>query len=1176
MTAERRRLLLRYGIGIDAVILVSGMAMAWGALPPALITALLLAAIALAAWHGGRGPALAAIVTAVLARVYLLDGPVTLAGLAALTLLGLLETAAIGLARRRTEGVRSKVESGAAKDVSLASEPLSTVGLTPSVSPSGFATVGEPDTRETFLPPHIEEVTDPAVIAAAGLAPVETDAAETDGVRSKVESGDAGDVSVASEPLSTLDLAPSEFAEDVAREQERRQHEDEQRLEAERREGESLAAARIESERIQTERLAAERIEAERLETERLETERLAARREFEERLMAEREHARLEAERLAEEALAEEARQAEQALTERLATERADLQRRLDQRMEAERREQEELERAANEKFENERRAAEQAVQERIAAERAELQRRLEERLAADRERLEREAAELALSHVATGPEQLEPVAAPLPAAGNADAAPAEGRPPALPKAAAPPATSSRPSSSPSPRQPAAGVMERLFGGAASLVSALSGNSPSRGVNLKTKGKPAAAPAPRPAAAPRRPVSRKPRLLLLERRRGMAETVIPKLRGRGVDIEIVERWIDAVDELYRFRPDALLLDLELADLARVHGSIVEQNPMLPIFLTGRSATAGNEVPLARAGFVARPYDPEELIRLAERIVKERGSLFNTLPGKNAKLAPSFRPADPPPAATPKVAPSAASTAATDEEAPASLPAAALTPRNAGNAGEPYEVSCFHCRVRYDAMDADWCSCLVKDRSLVCTNCLSCFCKAPASYKEKFWIEAPPRLFERKTAGRRHQRGARNAAPAEVTRPLILLVEDDEDIQVIVQRVASNLGYGIVVAPNGQDGLTMARLYEPDLILSDAFMPKLDGREMCRMLRDEPVGQNCRMIIMTGLYTDTKYKSEALKRFKIDDYIAKPVAITDLIALFQKHLEVVRGTEEEQAAPQSAPETGGEGGISIAEMFNRERALVDNPSVDDSNDEAPALQYLSEEPMDLAIHPAQAARSADRYEVCCFSCSELFDATNAEWCSCLGRDQTLVCDHCSQCFCKAPSLYKERFWMEAPSTLFERKTIGSKRNTAPLQNPPAGLVKRPLILLVEDDENIQLIVRTVVTTLGYGFIVAADGQEGLQLAQEYHPELILSDAFMPKLDGREMCRLLKENPLTAASKAIIMTGLYTDRKYKNEAFSYFKVDDYVAKPLAVDDLMGLLKKHLPQDVQPTM
>jgi CheY-like chemotaxis protein len=320
------------------------------------------------------------------------------------------------------------------------------------------------------------------------------------------------------------------------------------------------------------------------------------------------------------------------------------------------------------------------------------------------------------------------------------------------------------------------------------------------------------------------------------------------------------------------------------------------------------------------------------------------------------------------------------------------------------------------------------------------------------------------------------------------------------------------------------------------------------------------------MIVMTGLYTDTKYRSEAVKRFHVDDYVAKPVAITDLINLLQKHLEGVAGLpapddlyEQHRRAVEDEEERVGdeeiEGGIALADLLDQE--------MDAEEVELPAM----------AASKAAPRPKNDSYAVACVNCSQSFDATKAEWCSCVGRDQTLACTHCGGCFCKAPASYKERFWMDAPPSLFERKMIGSKRNLGARNNPTPDEVKRPLILLVEDDENVQLIVRTVVTSMGYGFIAGANGQEGLALAREYNPELILSDAFMPKLDGREMCRLLKEDPVTARAKAIIMTGLYTDRKYRNEALDYFKVDDYVAKPLAVDDLIKLFKKHLPQEVQ---
>jgi DNA-binding response OmpR family regulator len=630
--------------------------------------------------------------------------------------------------------------------------------------------------------------------------------------------------------------------------------------------------------------------------------------------------------------------------------------------------------------------------------------------------------------------------------------------------------------------------------------------------------------PAPRPATA-----ERKPRLLMVERRRGTADAVAPKVKQRGVELQIVERWVDAVDEIFRFHPDALLVDAELPDFGKIYTAITLQRPNLPVFVTGRIAqgtTSG--VDMRHAGFVARPYDAEALTQIARQAMAEPQQLL-------------ARPPAPPPAVADPAQPVV--------EPQQDVTSVASIEPYVSPSGDSYIIPCFNCRNTFDAMASEWCSCLTKERTLVCTNCLACFCKAPPSYKEKFWMSAPAHLNERKPAELRKQEGvlAPNPPRQAVSRPLVLCVEDDEDIQIIVQRVCSNLGYGFVHAENGVDGLEVARSYEPNLILADAFMPKLDGREMCRMYKEEAEG-DCAVIVMTGLYTDTKYRSEALKRFHVDEYLAKPVAVTELVHLLQKHLEgaVPALHAEEVAAPE--PSTPGDDDVPLSSLLEP-----------------------GEEPV-VAIR----TENRDSYEICCHHCNQMFDAVHAEWCTCLGRDQTLVCTHCGSCFCKAPSVYKERFWIDAPPSLFERKMLGSKRNTGGRGNPTTAEVRRPLILLVEDDENIQLIVRTVVTTMGYGFIVGANGQEGLILAREYNPDLILSDAFMPKLDGREMCRLLKEDPTTARVKAIIMTGLYTDRKYRNEALDYFKVDDYVAKPVAVDDLIKLFKKHLPQEVQPTM
>jgi len=77
-----------------------------------------------------------------------------------------------------------------------------------------------------------------------------------------------------------------------------------------------------------------------------------------------------------------------------------------------------------------------------------------------------------------------------------------------------------------------------------------------------------------------------------------------------------------------------------------------------------------------------------------------------------------------------------------------------------------------------------------------------------------------------------------NAPPDEVGRPLVLLVDDKPEIREVAIRVIEILGYGLVVAKNGEEGLELAARYQPELVLTDAMMPQLDGWEMGLRIKD--------------------------------------------------------------------------------------------------------------------------------------------------------------------------------------------------------------------------------------------------------------------------------------------------------------------------------------------------
>ncbi len=1099
MTPQTRRNVFRYGIAVDLIILATGAGMF---LPPsaAMLFPIFGVAVLLSVWKGRWQGGLCALLLSVVVLAAMFG-----VGAKALVLFALV-TAAVGAALDAMW--RSRALAAQPSTVPVAPQPV--LNEKPEV-------VGVMGTGEALPLALTQPDTKGRVARERKEAEHERTRLEAESVVAERGRREAEEIARALEERLDQERAEAE----------RLRKESEARLAQERKEGERerarLEAARLEADRIQKEtegRLSRERDEAaralaERLELEREESERARKGAEEARVLQERRDVERAEAERLrreSDERVAQEREEATRLLQERLEAERAEAQRVRRELEERAARELEEGERrraqleAARNDMENvaaRDREAALAIQTRAAAERAAIEEKFRKELDQERESMR---------------VQLEnQLAAEREAFANANRV-ADARPPA--------STAPKPS-----------IVDTVAGWFRRGPRPATSNLVEKRTGTKLEKSPQSAAGPGRRNEPQTK-ARKPRLVLLERRRGTAETIAPKLRQRGLEVYVVERWVDAADELLRVKPDLFFLDVEHPDFDVVHKTTVEKSSTLPIILTGRSS--GGAPNVRYAAFVTRPYDVEEVTRFAQQAMTKPEELLamqRVVRHKTVEAAGS---------------PGPALAAAIRREPPASQMIVAQPAGMVSN--DDYEVSCFTCRVQFNAVEADWCSCLAKERTLVCTNCLSCFCKAPPAFKEKFWVEAPSRLFERKTAEARKQQGAlpMNAAAAQIARPLVLTVEDDEDIQAIVQRICTNLGYGFVFAMNGQEGLELAREYRPNLILSDAFMPKLDGREMCRQLKEDPAFADTHMVVMTGLYTDTKYRSEALKRFRVDDYISKPVSVTDLINLLQKHLEGVAGLPVQEDLHELHrkdlhPDENEEADISLAQMLASEA-----PDVPDAAEAVPVR--------------------SDGYDVCCFNCDQTFDATHAEWCRCVGRDHTLACMHCGGCFCRAPAAYKERFWIDAPPSLFERKMIGSKRSLGARVNPPLSEVKRPLILLVEDDENVQLIVRTVVTTLGFGFVVGADGQEGLSLAREYSPELILSDAFMPKLDGREMCRLLKEDPNTARSKAIIMTGLYTDRKYRNEALDYFKVDDYVAKPLAVDDLIKLFKKHLPQEV----
>lgn len=123
-----------------------------------------------------------------------------------------------------------------------------------------------------------------------------------------------------------------------------------------------------------------------------------------------------------------------------------------------------------------------------------------------------------------------------------------------------------------------------------------------------------------------------------------------------------------------------------------------------------------------------------------------------------------------------------------------------------------------------------------------------------------------------------------------MSNPKILLVEDDEALaQMYTMRLQAE-GFSVEHVANGEEALSAAVKFHPDLILLDVMMPKISGFDVLDILRNTPETANMRIIMLTALsQPKDKERAEALG---VDDYLVKSqVVIADVIERIKSHLE---------------------------------------------------------------------------------------------------------------------------------------------------------------------------------------------------------------------------------------------------------------------------------------------
>ena len=121
------------------------------------------------------------------------------------------------------------------------------------------------------------------------------------------------------------------------------------------------------------------------------------------------------------------------------------------------------------------------------------------------------------------------------------------------------------------------------------------------------------------------------------------------------------------------------------------------------------------------------------------------------------------------------------------------------------------------------------------------------------------------------------------------------------------------------------------------------------------------------------------------------------------------------------------------------------------------------------------------------------------------------------------------------------------------------------------VLIVDDSEVVRTICSDILAKMGFNVKLASNGLEALEKVKLYHPDLVLLDIIMPKMNGYQVCRQIKSHPQTMDIPVVFCSG----KSAEVDVYWAMKqgADGYLSKPVKKDELMALMARfHVVKNV----
>jgi DNA-binding response OmpR family regulator len=122
------------------------------------------------------------------------------------------------------------------------------------------------------------------------------------------------------------------------------------------------------------------------------------------------------------------------------------------------------------------------------------------------------------------------------------------------------------------------------------------------------------------------------------------------------------------------------------------------------------------------------------------------------------------------------------------------------------------------------------------------------------------------------------------------------------------------------------------------------------------------------------------------------------------------------------------------------------------------------------------------------------------------------------------------------------------------------------VTRRPIVLIVDDEPHLRSGLGRILNEEGYETMIAADGETALKLAEEKKPDVVLLDIIMPGMDGREVCRKLRE--IASEAQIIYLTATAEPSGSLHVKYPRGEADAYIAKPATSKRILSRINNAL--------